>query len=373
MAKDKRQFTVGDKAAGADFSVAEMELLTLQIRDWFASDLCDRQYTDPFEAAKQKVKECLLAETAAGDPWRACPDAFEDRIRAKCLFDMKTGNGFSSPRAKSPLASRAITKGAKQAANSAINNMSNAPKFDQEAFREKTEKDILDAFPELDNPGHRPNVRRLSFLYSQQEVLDRELAQPGISASKRESALKLVRIIGQDAETTMNLLGIHPNQLQKSLHQKTSGAISDLVALLEDDKEFKERTKIWGLQLALQLYYMSQHYNGRKDGPQVEDFEIWHMTRTRPMEFTCKCGEQYTLVEGFEPADLRDYLIRQGVLVTEPAIPQLIPKSALTGLDTVDLGRRIMTDEEMDAEVTKLLEEDEGISIGEENNSGEVR
>lgn len=335
MAKDKKQFRVGN-GPDDDFSPEFIELLVLKIRDWYVSDECDRSYDDPLEEAKAHVQQCLLAQTKDGSPWRACPDDFDKRIKAKCLYDMASGTGYRAPRAKSPLAVRKLDKKAKEQAK--VVGQITGVDFDQEVFRKEKEVAIFSAFPELDNEAHAPIVRRLSFLYAQQEYVDRKLSQAGVSDNKREEGIRLAQVIGKDVETTLQLLGIHPNQLRQSMSSKTSGAVSELVSMLETDDEFVERTKIWAMQLALQLFYMSNHYNGRRDGPQVEDWEIWHMTRSRPMKFKCRCGEEWTLVEGFTPAELREYLIKRGVIVTEPAIPGLVPEEAIKDLDTADLG-----------------------------------
>lgn len=330
-----KQFRVGSKAEGDDFDKAEIEALTYKIAIWFASPECDRQYADPVAAANEKIQECLLAQTGEGKPWTNCPQDFENRVKAKCGYDMVAGKGIPAPRVKGTAnGGRALDKVAQKQVAALEGNA--ALEFDQEAFRKQVETDIYEAFPELDNPAHRPNVRSLSLYYSQREVIDRDLAFTR-NANQRETLLKSLKTISDMADAAMKQMGIHPDQVRKAVNSKTASTVSDLVATLGDDDGFKEREKTWALQLALQLYWMSEHYNGRKTGPQVHDWEIWHLTRSRPLSFTCRCGEHYTLVEGFEPAELRDYLIGQGVLVEEPILPKLMTAADLAGLATADL------------------------------------
>ena len=77
---------------------------------------------------------------------------------------------------------------------------------------------------------------------------------------------------------------------------------------------------------------MSEHPNGNKTDRQLHPFEIWHLTRSRPIDYTCECGKRVTLVEGFEPMELRDWLVSEGVLVEKPVNPQLISEEELEGL-----------------------------------------
>lgn len=353
-----KQYVVGDKSQGADFSLDEIELLIYRIRDWFASDACDRNYNDPEAMARQKIQECLLAENDAGEPWRGCPQDFAARIKIKCLYDMNTNKGIPVQRVKAPMAVRKLNKEA-QRAKMEIKKAA-AIKFDHEQFREEKELAILKDFPELDNETHRPLVRRLSFLYAQQQVIDDILMQDGVSDGRRDVGLKLMQTLGKDIETTQKLLGVHPDQLRQRVNTKTQGAVSELVALLENDQDFKERIEIWSMQLALQLWWMTQHPNGRGDGPQLEEWEMWHMTRTRPVKFTCEHGTEYTVIDGFTPEELKAYLIRKGVLVHVPVLPQIIDKDVIADLETYgDPSEEDFTDTDISAALVELMDEEE--------------
>lgn len=330
--KGRKQYIVGDKEKGADFTPEELELLAYKMAEWFRSDECDRQYEDPIKEAKDIIHQCLLGITADGRPWRNCPHDFEARIRTKSLYDMTTGKGRPSARLKHPDAVRAKDPAAEKAAQTVRTMNPISAGFDQDKYRKRVEQDILKEFPELDNPAHRPNVERLSLIYTQQKVIDHELTI-GVPDSKKAEKLAQLSTLEQMAERTMKLLDIHPDSIRKQTQKQKQGTLGDLVATLDGDEDFKDREKIWALQAALQLWWCHEHPNGRGDGPNLEAWEIWHMTRTRPIDFTCKCGRTFELVEGFTPEELRDYLIRQGVLVTEPVIPHILDSQDLRGLD----------------------------------------
>jgi hypothetical protein len=328
----KKQFSVG-VGEGHDFTPDYIEALIYKIALWFGSESCDRTYEDPVEMARQKIRECLLGETASGDVWQNVPREFANRVRAKCAYDIATDKGIPSTRTKHPLAQRALDKKAQASAKSAVEEANPVNgEFDSDAFRKRIEGDILEAFPELDNAAHRPNVRSLSLYHTQRELIDRELALKP-SGSKRAGLLKELKDVEEMADTAMHRLGIHPDQLRKKISDRTASTVADLVAMLDGDDDYRAREKTWALQLALQLWWMWEHRDGLGAARQISDFEFWHLTRSRPMQFTCRHGETYTLVEGFEPHQLHAFLKKNGVLIEEPAIPGLFDAGALSGLD----------------------------------------
>lgn len=332
-----RMFVVGDVSQGADYSQDYIDKLVYRLALWFQDPECDRTYDDPVGAARQKLKECLLGITEDGSEWRSAPHEFAARVKAKCAFDIEKDAGIPSRRVKSPLAiAKQKEREAEAGAANVGRDLADVFGFDAEAFRTDLQADLLKTFPELDNPAHLPNVRSLVMYYVEREKIDRQLGL-GVSDAKRLTLLDSLRKIEEMADTTMKRLGIHPDQVRKKIADKGASSIADLVALVSDDADFKQRERIWALQAALQLWWMSEHTNGSGNGPQLSDFEIWHLTRTRPVKFTCRHGETYTVVEGFEPTDLRNFLVREGVLVEEPVLPGITPAAALQGLATADL------------------------------------
>jgi hypothetical protein len=328
MKREVRQFAIGK-----DFTETEIELLILQLSKWFSSPECDRQFDDPEQAARDIVKQCLDGVTKDGSPWKLAPAEFSTRIKVKSAYDMTTGKGIAISSVKSPHAVRRLDKDAKD--NGAkIGDMQPALiGFDMEEFRKAEEAKLLSNYPELNNPVYLPHVRRLTLLYAQQEVIDREL-QLASSGKKREDALRQMETLNKTLESVLKILDIHPESLRKKIKESADGTLGDLVAVLDADDEFPEREKMWSLQAALQLWSMTVRTNGRGDGPQMTDWEVWHATRSTPMEFTCRCGIYYPrLIRGFTPRELRDYLKTNGVLIDQPAIPKLITVEDVAGLD----------------------------------------
>lgn len=317
--KVPRRYLVGKKEEGADFTEEEISLLAYQLATWFGDSTCDRNYPDPLSVAKQKISECLLGKTADGKMWINCPEEFEARIRTKTLFDMKTGTGVPAARRKSP---RAVKKEQRLAAEAAAKGVTRTDPttliVDQEVIKQTVVRDVLDTFPELDNPAHLLNVQRLGTLHAQASVIDAKLAlSPGPSIQKEllDNLLKIDQMI----DRTMKSLGIHPQQIKQQVGDHMASSVAEFVALAESDPEFRRRNKLWSLELALLLWWMSAHPNGRGTGPNIHPFEVWHMTRGRAISFTCvECGRHYPhLVEGFEPQELFDYLRGEGVLIRE--------------------------------------------------------
>lgn len=337
----KKQYVVAADGSG-DFTPEEIDKITLRIATWYSSPNSGRAYPDPFEQAKKHVQEALLCETSDGRTWKRAPEDFEGRIKIKCQYDIINDVGHVSGGRVQEFGGRALDPKAKAGAGSIRSNNPAVAGFDAEKYRAKFEKEFLTDYPELDNAAHRQNVKRLSLINAQQQVIDIELST-GLRGKAREEALSALETLEKMSERTMKLMDIHPDQLRKRVSQQKEGSFSELVAKLEDDKEFLERERIWAMQAALQLWWMTQHDNGRGDGPQLEEWELWHMTRSRLINHKCECGREYPLVEGFTPQELHDYLVKRGVLVYEPLKP-LVPDGAVDGMkeffaSEVDNGR----------------------------------
>lgn len=328
MKREVKQFVIGK-----DFTETEIELLVMQLSKWFQDEKCDRRFDDPEQAARDIVRQCLDATTKDGSPWKVAPIEFATRIKVKAAYDMTTGVGIPISAVKSPHAVRRIDSDAKGNKDKIDEMQPALIGFDMEGFRKEEEAKLLSNYPELNNPVYLPHVRRLTLLYAQQEVIDREL-QLATNNKKREDALRQMETLNKTLESVLKILDIHPESLRKKIKESADGTLGDLVAVLEADDEFKDREKMWSLQAALQLWSMSVRTNGRGDGPQLSDWEVWHATRSTPMEFTCRCGIYYPrLIRGFTPRELRDYLKANGILIDQPAIPKLITVEDVAGLD----------------------------------------
>lgn len=322
-------FSVGLEDSN-DYTPDEIELLIYKIRDWFISPECDRNYSDPLKEATDKVQQCLEGTTKAGKIWKTIPLTFSNRIRAKTLYDMEDGKHVAQQRDKTVVAKR-NTKHRKDKEIAKYKPPTQGITATLELYQLKSEQEILDAYPELNTPVHQPNVRRLAMFYTEQERIRLEL--PGASSHTRKNHIETLSLLQRSISDTMKSLDIYPDQVNKRMDAKRKGSVGDLVALLDEDEEFKDRERRWSLTLALQLWWMTKHSNGRQNGPQIHDFEMWHLTRTRPIRYNCECGRDVMLVEGFTPEDLRDYLVLHGVLVEKPVLPQLLTEEHLHGLE----------------------------------------
>jgi len=180
-----RQFVVGDGPDGCDFTQAQIDALCYKISLWFQDPDSGRLTDDPIGQAKEKIRECLLAINNQGEPWKRAPVSFQKRIKVKCGYDMVKDRGIPTKTRGTP---RKVP-GAYAAARGIDASNPVEAAFDDETYRQKVERDILEAFPELDNPAHRPNVRSLSGLYAQREIIDQELSF-GVPAARRDALLK---------------------------------------------------------------------------------------------------------------------------------------------------------------------------------------
>lgn len=337
VVRPNKIFTVGDESC--DFTQDEITLLEHKLSIWFQSEECDRNYEYPMEAAKKIVHNCLLGLNNDGTQWLQAPDTFQSRIKAKALWDMDNDRGKSVARIKNPIARKKHTPEVVKTALKTQMDKVDAMRatFNEQQFTDTKVGEILNSYPELDSPAHRPNVERLAILYAQQELIRIQLMLTDRIQDRMEG-VRALKDITSTIEVLMKSLDIHPDQMRKRMDQQKDGTLGELVALMDGDDYFLERERQWALQLALQLWWAHSHPNGKGDGPNLELFEIWHATRSRPISFTCGgCGKHYdALVEGFTPKELKEYLIRRGVLVEESVLPGLIDNARLIGLAEYD-------------------------------------
>ncbi len=327
--REIRKFVIGK-----DFSEAEIELLILKLAKWFATPECDRNPADPESYAKDVVFQCINAQTKAGEPWKNAPVKFADRVRIKAAYDIETNQGIAMKVNKNPDAVRANNKAASDNYKKIQGMNPLSAEFNVTDYRDTQEKKILEAYPDLDTVAMLPHVKRLSTLYAQQEMIDHDLLLAG-SAAKRKELLTTMETLNKTIDSVLKILDIHPESIRKKIKESADGSLGDLVALLDGDEDFRKREKLWSLQAALQLWAMTVRTNGRGDKPQLSVWELWHMTRTAPMTFTCKsCNTFYpSLVSGFTPKQLKDLLKAEGILVERPVFPTLISDEVLVGLE----------------------------------------
>lgn len=285
-----KQFVIGK-----DFTEQEIEILIFKLAEWFRDERCDRRPEEPLKAARELVVQCLNAETKDGSPWRNAPEKFANRIKIKAAYDMESGQGIAISAVKHPDAVRNLEEGAQKNSRRAGNMNPLAASFDVEKFREVEEQRLLNAYPDLDTEAMRPHVRRLTLLYSQQELIDLDLTIT-TSPARRSELLKTMGDLNKTLDDILKILDIHPESIRKKINASSEGNLGELVAMLDND-EFREREELWNLQLALQLWAMSMRRNGRGDGPQLELWELWHMTRSIPFSFTCRCLHYDSMIE----------------------------------------------------------------------------
>jgi hypothetical protein len=327
-----KQFIIGNDIGDGDFSHAQIEEMIVNLAKWFAAPESGMSYPDPLETARAKVRECLLGVKADGSVWQQAPDDFRKRLKIKANYDYKAKRGVP---VKKRTRERNVDKTAKAKATGVrVTKMQPVhATTNVEAESESFTADILSVFPELDNAAHRPTVEALGDVYAQRKVISAEL-KLGVTASKRDTLLNQMKTIEMMTDSMMSKLGIHPNQVRKKIVDEADSSVADLVAHISDDKEFQKREKQWSLQLALQLWWMSEHNNYVQDGPNVSDWEIWSLTRSRPIRHKCKCSYECVLVEGFEPHELRDMLLHEGVLIEQPVMGNFMTAEDLAGLAT---------------------------------------
>jgi hypothetical protein len=169
-------------------------------------------------------------------------------------------------------------------------------------------KDLLTKYPHLDNPVYKPKVEELA----ETIVKSRMISSDFIASRGRELELlsKIRESLHNQIGQLMKFLEIAPEQRVKKTLETKNSDVGSLISRLESYGEvWAEYEKLDSLRELIQKYRMLK--SQRLDGtPQLDAWELWHMTRNRPINFTCECGKTYELLGGFTPEEIEQALIQ---------------------------------------------------------------
>ena len=288
---------------GVDFSQEQYQKWIEQLTWWIG----DRHpnVKDPRERAETVLEAARYGRKLNGDVWVNMPQDFFKRVSALSGFDVKHGIGVRDPKKRKIYTHNDAVKDA------ARNPADDMPPIDlTQALKLRTEyiQDLLVKYPHLDTPVYKPKVEELA----ETIVKSRMISNDFIAARGKqlESLSKIRESLHKQIGELMEFLEISPKQrVTKTLEAKNSD-VGSLISRLESYGEtWKEYEKLDALRELLQFYRMLN--NTRPDGtPQLNDWELWHLTRNRPVNFTCKCGETYELLGGFTPEEIEQALVQ---------------------------------------------------------------
>lgn len=283
---------------GTDFTEEQVKKWLEQLTWWVGSRMPNIE--DPRAYSEKVIKAGLNGTKIDGTEWPGVTKDFYKRVKQLAGFDLNLGIGIREPTKKnyiSPTHTQPKTE--------------DLPPLDLKAameLRHSYIQELINKYPHLDTPVYKPKVEELA-----ETVVKSRLISNDFLTAKGQSLERYGKIresLHKQISELMEFLEISPKQrITKTLEAKNSD-VGSIVARLESYGEsWKEYERIDALRELIQLYKMLK--STRPDGsPQLNDWEIWHMTRNRPVSFTCRCGETYELLGGFTSEEIEQALLQ---------------------------------------------------------------
>lgn len=285
-------------AIGKDFTKEQYDKWLEQLTWWIQSRMPNIE--DPGEHAKKCIKAALNGTKINGEAWPSITNDFFKRIKQMLGFDLEKGIGVREPYTNkhvSPLHTGQKTE--------------ELPPIDLKqamTLRAQYIADLINKYPHLDTPVYKPKVEELAETVVKSRMISTDFLTARGALLERLSKVResLHKQIGE----LMEFLEISPKQrVVKSLEAKNAD-VGSLVSKMESYGEtWLEYERLDALRELIQLYNMLK--TTRPDGTrQLNDWELWHMTRSKPIMFTCRHGETYELIGGFSPEEIEEALIQ---------------------------------------------------------------
>jgi len=168
--------------------------------------------------------------------------------------------------------------------------------------KEEYKQLLYQEFPFVENPVYEAQVNGLAeAVVKLNHISDSFL---GAQGKELEDLLKIRDGLKKDMDDFMKLLKIHPAQMKEKADDIDRGDVGNLIIQWEKYGEIAEiYERVDAIQELIQT--LRQLEQLRVDGtPQLADYLLWHKTGTRPIDFKCECGREYTLIDGFTEDEL---------------------------------------------------------------------
>lgn len=291
-----RRFAIGKDFREEDFHKWIDQLI------WWIGDRFPR-IRDPREHAEKIMKAALNGTKLDGNEWVGISDDFFARVIQLSGFDVKRGVGVRDPKNHASQ-THVVTKKSGE-------KTKDIPPVDiQEGMKIRADyvADLLHKYPHLDTPVYKPKVEELAETIVKSRMISVDFI---LSRGKELELLSKIReSLHRQISELMKFLEIAPEQHARKQLDAKNADVGSLIAKMEAYGEvWEEYERLDALRELIQKYRMLK--NIRPDGtPQLNDWELWHMTRNRPVKFTCKCGLTYELLGGFTPEEIEAALVQ---------------------------------------------------------------
>ncbi len=286
---------------------------------------------DPPAQARLVLLSAFNGTKLDGSHWPKISTEFYVRVKQLCGFDLKRGIGIKSQSPATPIARGPVRTPAKMSASELPPiNLEKALDLKQEYVEQLVEK-----YPHLEGAIYRPKVEELA-----ETVIKSQMLSSAFLTSEGRTLQDLNKIkesLNKQTDELMKVLEISPALLMKKQQDGNKTDVGSLIRHMEQYGEvWDEYERIDALRELLQTYW--QLKNTRPDGtPQLNDWELWHKTRNRPVKFTCRnCQSTYELLGGFTPDEIEE-ACKQAYEVYGLGLESLDKETVLsTGVTQVD-------------------------------------
>jgi len=287
---------------GEDFTEEEFIKWKSQLEWWISDTMPKIEY--PALHAEKALLAAMNGTKLNGEVWPNISSNFFKRVKQLLGFDLELGIGIRRPGVG--------RQGAHSAhSNKTATNIDDIPPIDTAKAMEMQKKyisDLLEKYPHLENPVYAPKVEELAEVVVKGRMLSSEFLTA--KTSQLEKLNKIRESLNKQVNDLMNFLEISPKLLVSKQQDTEKGTLGTLIAELESYGEVWESyERLDALRELIQRW--KQLNSQRPDGtPQLNDWELWHLTRNRPVNFTCECGKNYTLLGGFTPEEIEQALLQ---------------------------------------------------------------
>lgn len=286
---------------GVDFSEDDYHKWKEQLMWWIGETMPNIQA--PADQAEKVLLSAMNGTKLNGEIWPNVTNNFFSRVKQLGNFDLERGIGI---RKHNPRINKVNTTDPKVGPKVTTDDIPPINSKEALDMKESYVKDLVSKYQHLQNPVYTPKVEELAETIIRSKMLSREFLFA--NNTQLEKLNRIRESLNKQVKDLMEFLEISPSIIVKKQSEINRADVASLVSELESYGElWQDYERLDALRELIQKYHQLNHL--RPDGtPQLNDWELWHMTRNRPVRFTCRCGETYTLLGGFTPEEIEEAL-----------------------------------------------------------------
>ncbi|MBU8921757.1 MAG: hypothetical protein KOO63_08055 [Bacteroidales bacterium] len=286
MARLIQEFDVGK-----DFTEGEFNHWREQLTWWISTSMTNVE--DPLGHANKVLDAATKGTKLNGEAWPQISNDFFKRVNQLAGFDLKKGVG----KKKNPAGRPKTTRNKRTFSQITAEQVPPIPITEVDRRQDAYIENLVAKYPHLDSPVYAPKVTELAELIIKSGMMSLDFM--AATGKTLELLTKVRAEMQKQIDAIMNFLEISPKMLLTKQKEAQNSDVGSLIASMEEFGDWwQDFERIDALRELLQKYHQLNAL--RPDStPQLNAWELWHMTRNRPVEFTCRClqGDQKVCLE----------------------------------------------------------------------------